>query len=58
MEKIYCLKCRGFTKSENLSRVTIYVRGNRRNQLKALCYVCKSKKCKFIPDTCSDSDSE
>lgn len=48
MMKLFCLKCKAFTKSKNIKKVTINVRGNKRLQLKALCSLCNCKKCTFI----------
>lgn len=48
--KLYCLKCKKYTKSENITKVCVYIRGNKRLQLKARCFVCNVRKCRFLPN--------
>lgn len=52
--RLFCLKCRKFTKSKNTKRVVIYIKGNKRLQLKALCCLCNCKKCKFLANDSND----
>ena len=46
--KIYCLKCKTHTDSEDLKEDVITVKNKPRRILKAICSVCKMKKSRFL----------
>ena len=46
--KIYCLKCRNYTNSEDVTEGVIQVKNKPRRVLKAICTTCKKKKSRFL----------
>ena len=46
--KIYCLKCKTYTNSEDLKEDVITVKNKPRRRLAAICSVCKKKKNRFL----------
>jgi len=46
--KIFCLKCKKYTESENPVTDTINVKNTTRKIIKAVCAECKTRKTRFL----------
>ena len=46
--QIYCLKCKTYTNSEDLKEEVITVKNKPKRIMRAICSVCKKKKCRFL----------